>query len=79
MKPEAKKQDRKKEASPSSSSLASTCTCPLTPFCGLQYENESSLLWIQCDECGLWVDAYCADVTPVKVPDEFICENCLVI
>ena len=76
MKLEAKKQDRKKEASPSSSSLSSTCTCP---FCGLQYEDESSLLWIQCDECGLWVDAYCADVTPEKIPDEFICENCLVI
>ena len=75
MKLEEKKQ---KEVSPSSSTCSSesTCTCP---FCGLQYEDVSSLLWIKCDKCGLWLDAYCADITPEEIPDEFICENCLVI
>lgn len=73
---EAKKQDQKEKASLSSSSSANTCTCP---FCGLQFKGESSLLWIQHDECVLWIDAHCADVTPEKITDEFICENCHVI
>ena len=50
MRLEAKKHSQNKEPSPSSSSSASSCTCP---FCGLQFEDESSLLWIQCDDCGL--------------------------
>jgi len=76
MKLVAKKKDRNKEASPSSSSSASSCTCP---FCGLQFEDECSLLWIKCDDCGSWVDAHCADITPENIPDDYICGNCRVI
>ena len=76
MRLETKKHNQNKEPSPSSSSSASSCTCP---FCGLQFEDEISLLWIQCGDCGLWVDAHCADVTPDNIPDDYICDNCLVI
>ena len=46
------------------------------PKCGITYSNAGGL-WVQCDGCGRWFDLKCTNIKKRKVPEVYLCENCL--
>ena len=60
----------------SSSDAESTCTCTV---CGMEYGEQPSLLWIQCDLCGNWLDEQCTKVDLTNIPDNFVCPDCAML
>ncbi|KAI9257612.1 hypothetical protein BY458DRAFT_518711 [Sporodiniella umbellata] len=43
------------------------CTCSSTQDDGFT---------IQCEHCLVWQHAYCVHITPISIPDHFLCDQC---
>ena len=49
------------------------------PKCGLVYGcPDDDEMWVQCDNCGLWWDLTCTELSDEEnIPDTFICARCV--
>ena len=52
--------------------MASYDPCPTCH----QVVNPNSIMWIGCDECGLWYHDICEGVPPSYNDEKYICISC---
>ena len=40
------------------------------------YDNKTTIEWIQCDECSVWLHLSCTIPKLASIPEQYTCEFC---
>lgn len=65
----------KQEPQPLPEATDTTASYDPCPTCH-QVVNPNSIMWIGCDECGLWYHDICEGVPPSYNDEKYICISC---